>query len=119
MRKGFKDVYRDIMDEAPAITVINRYEFLRGMLTPLISEEARERGVSFLSNFKVYELTSDTAIYCADIYSKLRAKGRLINEMGVLIAGICAENGVGIITNDSDFIEIGQITSVNVRIIDS
>lgn len=38
--------------------------------------------------------------------------------MDVFIAGICAENGVGIITNDRDFIEIGQITSVNVRVIE-
>lgn len=44
------------------------------MFTPIIPEEAKERELSFLSNFKVYDLISDTALYCADIYSKLKEK---------------------------------------------
>ena len=73
--------------------------------------------MSFLIKFAVYGFTDKTVPYCAKIYAKLRSIGRFINELDVIILGICAENGVDLITNDQDFIGIDQIAGIDVKVL--
>ena len=105
------------LDENPAITVINKYEFLRGILATGSMGEKRKKQMSFLDQFEVYGFTSRTAHYCADVYSKLRERGKLINELDTLILGICSENRVKLITNDSDFNGVSKITGIDVEVL--
>jgi predicted nucleic acid-binding protein len=71
--------------------VINRYEFLRGIYTSVSRIDRKEMLLEFLVQFKVYGFTSKTTELCAEIYSKLRENGSLINELDIIILGICAE----------------------------
>ena len=81
-----------------AITVIGKYEILRGTTEKdvnLVSE--------LLSQFVLYDF-GDTMIRDAVIaHKKLTAKGIMVNELDVLIAGIAAAKNEELITKDRDF----------------
>ncbi|AKA49543.1 hypothetical protein IX51_11045 [uncultured archaeon] len=117
-QKNVVAALNDVLDETPAITVINKYEFLRGILISNLQEGKKEVQMSFLNQLEVYDFTSRTAGYCADIYTKLRANGKLINELDVIILGICAENRVRLITNDQDFKGVDKIAEIDVKVLD-
>ena len=72
--------------------------------------------LEFLDQFKVYGFTTKTAGLCAEIYSRLKENGLLINELDIIILGICAENHESIITCDKDFLEAGEISGVKVHL---
>ncbi|MHB8395774.1 MAG: type II toxin-antitoxin system VapC family toxin [Thermoplasmataceae archaeon] len=111
-----KKILREHSNESASITVINRYEFLRGIYTSVSRTDRREVLLEFLDQFKVYGLTSKTAGLCAEIYSKLRENGSLLNELNIIILGICAENRESIITSDKDFLKAGEISGVKVHL---
>ena len=111
-----KRILREHSSESACITVINRYEFLRGIYTSVSRTDRREVLLEFLDQFKVYGLTSKTAGLCAEIYSRLKENGLLINELDIIILGICAENHESIITCDKDFLEAGEISGVKVHL---
>ena len=111
-----KRILREHSSESACITVINRYEFLRGIYTSVSRIDRKEMLLEFLDQFKVYGFTSKTAELCAEIYSKLRENGSLINELDIIILGICAENHESIITCDKDFLEAGEISGVKVHL---
>ncbi|MCL6090638.1 MAG: type II toxin-antitoxin system VapC family toxin [Candidatus Thermoplasmatota archaeon] len=110
-----KNVLEEHSSESASITVINRYEFLRGIYASISRIDRREMLLEFLDQFKVYDFTSKTARVCAEIYSKLRENGLLINELDIIILSICAENHESIITNDKDFLDAGEISGVKVH----
>ncbi|MHB1439425.1 MAG: type II toxin-antitoxin system VapC family toxin [Cuniculiplasma sp.] len=111
-----KKILGEHSSESASITVINRYEFLRGVYTSVSRIDRKEILLEFLDQFKVYSFTSKTAGVCAEIYSKLRENGSLINELDIIILGICAENHESIITSDKDFAKAGEITGVKVHL---
>ncbi len=116
-QKDVVGALNDVLNENPAITVINKYEFLRGVLISNGIKEKKEKQISFLNQFEVYDFTSNTVQHCTEVYSRLRENGRLINELDILILGICVENRVSLITNDHDFDEMGQITGIDIKVL--
>ncbi len=111
-----KRILREHSSESACITVINRYEFLRGIYTSVSRIDRKEMLLEFLDQFKVYGFTTKTAGLCAEIYSRLKENGLLINELDIIILGICAENHESIITCDKDFLEAGEISGVKVHL---
>ncbi len=107
----------DVLNQNPAITVINKYEFLRGIFISNSTKEKKEKQISFLNQFMVYSFTPNTVQHCAELYSRLRKNGRLINELDILILGICVENRLSLITNDHDFDGMDQITGINIKVL--
>ncbi len=103
--------------EAARLTVINRYEFLRGIYSTFPPGSKRDSLIGFLNQFKIYEFTAKTAQYCAEVYQKLKTNGSLINEMDILILGICEENGESIITSDQDFVNAAKITGTRINFV--
>jgi predicted nucleic acid-binding protein len=86
-------------DEKIAITTITKYEILRG---------AKEKNLNLitemLAKFLVHDLDDSAIAEAIKIYKKLKEKGRLINELDVLIVGIVAANDETLITKDKDFL---------------
>jgi predicted nucleic acid-binding protein len=81
-----------------AITVINKYEILRGTTEkdlPLVSE--------LLNQFVVYDFENSVIVEAVKSYKRLAEKGKIVNELDVLIAGIAAANDETLITRDKDF----------------
>jgi predicted nucleic acid-binding protein len=107
----------DILNERPAITVVNKYEYLRGISASSLPVEKKEKQIYFLNQLVVYEFTSETTTYCADLYTKLRKIGKQINELDILILGICVENRVKLVTNDQDFKGLDKIAGIEVKVL--
>ncbi len=103
--------------EKASITVINRYEFLRGVLGSRLNPAKREKLLELLDRFKVYEFTSRTAYHCAEVYCKLKGRGSLVNELDILILGICIENNEVLITSDRDFLTAAETVHVEIEFV--
>ena len=85
--------------ERVAITIISKYEILRG---------AKEKNMNLinglLSRFIIYDFEDSSIMEAVRIYRRLKAKGRLVSELDVLVAGIAATNNETLITRDKDFL---------------
>ncbi|MDG6930745.1 MAG: type II toxin-antitoxin system VapC family toxin [Nitrososphaerota archaeon] len=103
--------------EPAAITVINKYEFVRGILTSNLAESRKKGLLDFIDSLTVYELTSNTAMYCAEVYSKLKEHGSPLGELDTLILGICIENHQDLITSDLGFQPAAGLLDINIEII--
>lgn len=118
--KGEKDarnVFENHAEEVISITVINKYEFVRGLHSALGTGTKGDKYLRFIDRLKVYDFTSESVAFCSEVYSKLKAKGKPINEMDMIILGICLENKESIITNDVDFLDAGGIVGVRTEIL--
>jgi predicted nucleic acid-binding protein len=82
-----------------ATTAINRYEVLRGDMHGLEKELVAE----LLGKFLIYDLDESSISAAITMYRKLSEKGRMINDLDLLIAGITAANNELFITKDRDF----------------
>jgi len=85
--------------EQIAITVISKYEILRG---------ANETNINLitglLARFIIYDFEDASIMEAVKIYRKVKAKGKLVSELDVLVAGIAATNNETLITRDKDFL---------------
>ena len=85
--------------ERLAITIISKYEILRG---------AKEKNMNLinglLSRFFIYDFEDSSLREAVRIYRKLKAKGKIVSELDVLVAGIAATNNETLITRDKDFL---------------
>lgn len=88
--------------ERLSITCINEYELLKG--AGIAGEELLNM---LLSGFNIYYPNQNSIRMAANIYRRLKQKGRLIDDADILIASIACENGETLITQDSDFERIG------------
>jgi predicted nucleic acid-binding protein len=85
--------------ERIATTVVTKYEMLRG--------SAKKQGQEFISQlldrFVILDFEEETVVECVKAYRSLSEKGKLINELDIIIAGITAANNETLITKDKDF----------------
>lgn len=109
------EIFRRHKGEEVSTTVVNKYEFVRGLLSSKLSDIKKEEYTDFIDRFKLYELTSRSVGFCSDVYLKLKSNGRLINELDIIILGICVENNELLITSDRDFDRAGQLVGINVE----
>jgi tRNA(fMet)-specific endonuclease VapC len=103
-----KDAVIDLIEsysakERIAVTVISKYEILRG---------TKEKNVSLVSELLGQFITLDfedrAVIEAVKAYKKLKEKGKVVNELDLLIAGIVAANNETLITRDRDFLNFGS-----------
>jgi len=57
---------------------------------------------NFVSENKVIGLTELSCNIASEVYSNLRAKGELIDDIDLLIAGIAIENEMTLVTNNEN-----------------
>ncbi|MGO8807745.1 MAG: type II toxin-antitoxin system VapC family toxin [Candidatus Bathyarchaeia archaeon] len=85
--------------EQIAITVINKYEILRGAV-----KKDAELVSGLISQFLIYDLEDSIVNEAVNAHKKLVEKGKMVNELDVLIAGIAIANNETLITKDKDFL---------------
>ena len=90
-------------------TTINEYELLKHKAK--IRKQAAER---FLSGVIVCSFDRAAAKEAAALFEELQAKGKMINENDLLIAGTALANGEILLTKDRKFANIGK---KNIRIV--
>jgi predicted nucleic acid-binding protein len=85
--------------ETIAITAISKYEILRG---------TKERNLNLVSQlftqFVIYDFDDSSIEEAAKAYKKLKDKGKMTNELDLLIEGIATANNETLITKDRDFL---------------
>ena len=86
-----------------AITVVSKYEILRGA-----TEKNVDLVTEFLSQFLIYNFEESAIKEIVSAYKKLKTKGKMANELDIIIAGIAAANNETLITNDKDFLNFGS-----------
>lgn len=99
--KGDKEAIKAIRSfdrEAASISVLNKYELLKGRKfidSSIINE--------FTSSMKVYQLTDAAADISSKIYVRLSEAGKMIDELDILIASIAIANDETLVTFDRHF----------------
>ena len=82
------------------ISILTFYEILSG----LKYKDAKKQLESFLQFCEVISiipLTEEPSSRSADIYATLKRSGEMIDDVDILIAGICLENNFTIVTNNT------------------
>lgn len=88
-------------DQGLKIAIFTKYELLRGE-TP--ANTAKIQGI--LKTLNILYYTDEAIEESVAIYKSLKERGRLINEMDVLIAAISIRNGETLLTSDKHFNDI-------------
>jgi predicted nucleic acid-binding protein len=87
--------------EQIATTIITKYEILRG--TP---EQYIDFVTSLLKKFIIYDFNDTALTETVNLYKALKKKGKLVNELDIIIAGIALSNNQTLITKDKDFLNL-------------
>lgn len=90
-------------NEEMKITAITAYELLRHP-----KEIKRNIAKAILTAFPIYDFDKSAAEKAADIYIKLIAKDKQINENDILIAAIAFSKDEKLLTRDKKFAFIGD-----------
>jgi predicted nucleic acid-binding protein len=99
-KKFAKDLIESYTEkERIAITVVSKYEILRGT-----TEKDAALVSGLISQFVIYDFDDSVVKEAVKAHKKLAEKGKMINELDVLIAGIVAANNETLITKDKDFL---------------
>ena len=81
------------------ISVITYYEIMSG-LTFINATKQIEIFENFCNTASILNLTKDSVINSAKIYSKQRSKGKAIDDIDIIIAGIALSNNLILVTNN-------------------
>ena len=90
--------------EETAITTVSYYEFYRS--------GEKSRAEEFLKKFTLLTFDEESAEQTGEVYRLLKKKGQMINELDMLIAGICQSNDATLYTLDKDFEKIASLKKV-------
>ncbi|HLP57489.1 MAG TPA: type II toxin-antitoxin system VapC family toxin [Candidatus Deferrimicrobium sp.] len=95
------------------ISILSYYEILSG----LRYKDAHKQLDSFLKLCEfatIIPITEDSCIKSADIYANLRRNREIIDDVDILIAGICLENDFILVTNNwKHFSRINELEITN------
>jgi len=87
--------------EQISVTIVTKYEMLRGA-----PEEYLDLVSDLLKRFVILDFGNDALDETVKLYKNLKGKGKLMNELDVMIAGIAAANNETLITRDKDFLNL-------------
>ncbi len=94
------------------ISLITYYEILSGLLFKNALKQL-EIFNDFVSENIVIAATEESCKISSEIYSNLRNRGELIDDIDLLIAGIAIENEMTLVTNNTN--HFGRIYGLNLE----
>ncbi len=83
----------------PTISILTYYEILSG-LTYRDSKKQLSIFIEIIEYCRILELNPESIKYSATIYANLRKSGVIIDDVDILIAGICMSNKMILVTNN-------------------
>ena len=100
-----KNAALDLIDsysgkETVAITIISKYEVLRGA-----TGKDLDIALSLFRRFRILDFDDLAVDEVVKAYKRLVDKGKMVNELDLLIAGIAAANNETLLTRDRDFLK--------------
>lgn len=102
-RVAAKRAIEKFADQEFKVTIFTKYELLRGE-----DSDNTAKMSAFLETLNVLDYTDEALKESILIYKELKKKGRPINEIDVLIAGISIGNKEMLLTSDRGFVEINN-----------
>jgi tRNA(fMet)-specific endonuclease VapC len=114
-KKEVKSKFGEYLQYHPTIniSILSYYEILSG----LKHKDANKQLESFLKlceGVSIVSITKESCQKSADIYANLKKSGEIIDDVDILIAGICLENSLALVTNNTKhFQRIKDIEIVN------
>jgi len=84
--------YKD--KEKAAITVLNKYELLKGRNLDEL------KIMALINRFKIYDLDNAAIEEASKIYKELSRKGKIVKEFDIFIASIAIANNETLVTKD-------------------
>ena len=94
------------------ISIITYYEIMSGLLYKNALKQL-EIFNDFVFENIVIALTEESCKISSEIYSKLRIKGELIDDIDLFIAGIAIENEMTLVTNNEN--HFGRIEGLRIE----
>ncbi len=92
------------------VSILTYYELLSG-LTHRGATKQIEIFYRFISDCTILAMTEESVSYSARIYAEMRAKGKTIDDIDILIAGIALEHCATLVThNTRHFMRISGLT---------
>lgn len=94
------------------ISLITYYEIMSGLLHKNAHKQL-EIFNDFVTENIVIALTEESCKISSELYSKLRIKGELIDDIDLLIAGVAIENEMTLVTNNES--HFGRIPGLKIE----
>jgi len=94
------------------ISLITYYEIMSGLLHKNAHKQL-EIFNDFVTENIVIALTEESCKISSELYSKLRIKGELIDDIDLLIAGVAIENEMTLVTNNDN--HFGRIPGLKIE----
>jgi tRNA(fMet)-specific endonuclease VapC len=82
-------------------TVITKYELLKS--------KRDDKAQELLDTMDIYDFDGKSSARSARIYKELKTKGKMINELDILIASIAITHDELLVTRDNDFRKIENL----------
>ena len=98
----------------PYITIITLYEYVRGEVAAGIEAEESKRTLE--EAFNILPLDNDSVRIASVIWSKLKAKGLLIDDRDPLIGSICISHNLPLWTSNKE--HFNRLTDFGLKIMD-
>ncbi|MEW6609673.1 MAG: type II toxin-antitoxin system VapC family toxin [bacterium] len=83
------------------LSIITYYEILSGLKYRDASKQL-DSFLEFTKHNTVLSLTKESVMISSDLYTNLRKKGRLIDDIDILIAGVALSNNLVLVTNNEE-----------------
>lgn len=99
-----KSIENYIKDSIIAISSITVHELLVGL-----KEKEKTFMDNFLADVEVFDFNIKSAKESSKIERELKTSGKLINIMDILIASICKQKNLTLITCDKHFLKINNL----------
>ena len=92
------------------ISILTYYEILSGLIHKGATKQL-ELFHEFISQCDILAMTEESVSYSAKIYAEIRAKGKPVDDIDILIAGIAIEHCATLVThNTRHFLRISGLT---------
>lgn len=89
------ETFHKIKSDFPITTLINIYELVYGIYR--IKDKNYEQNIkvleAFLEEVRIFTLNKNSAFEAAKIGAELSSQGQIIEDLDIMIAGICLSNG--------------------------
>lgn len=99
--KNVVEKFSEVNDGNIFTTIINYSELLFGAYNSALVEKNLKRFKSFLKTINVLKFDKDAAEHFAREKARLKKAGNLIDDMDLMIAGICLANEFTLVTNNN------------------
>jgi len=90
----------------PSITFINTFEYLIGIR---LWTKRKTDAIKFLENFNIVNTTEKTPETMSSLKLKYDKEGKVFSLSDLIIASLSIENGMVLVTSDSDFKNIKEL----------